>query len=184
MSMLGGCLNMPERETDRSLFADFYQRYEKKLYQVARRYMGTPAGAEDALQEAMVKIILHLDDLKRLLHTSHQELEAWSTTIVKRVCLSMLRKDKHLQELPEEWDAPAAEDVASTDAFHRLVELIHSLPETYRTVLELRLISEWKSQDIANLLNLSVNNVDVRISRGRAMLAQMLRKEGYELDGL
>lgn len=181
--MLGDSRDVPERDTEWSLIADFYQCYGKKLYQVALRYMGTPAGAEDALQETMVKIILHLDDLKRL-RTSQRELEAWSTTIVKRVCLSMLRKDKHLQELPEEWDPPAAEDVASTHGFHRLVELIRSLPETYRTVLELRLISEWSSQDIAALLRLSVNNVDVRISRGRALLARRLREAGYELDSL
>ena len=74
--------------------------------------------------------------------------------------------------------------MASTHGFHRLVELIRSLPETYRTVLELRLISEWSSQDIAALLRLSVNNVDVRISRGRALLARRLREAGYELDSL
>lgn len=86
----------------------------------------------------------------------------------KNVCLSMLRKEKPLQKLPEEWDPPDPDDVESTNAFHRLVTLIQSLPETYRTVLELRLVSEWKSQDIAALLHLSVGTVDVRISRGRA----------------
>lgn len=176
-------LGLLESDADRAILADFYQRYEKKLYHVARHYLGSPAKAEDALHDAMVKMILHFDDLKRL-RNSRKELGAWCVTITKNVCLSMLRKEKPLQELPEEWDPPAPDDVESTDAFHRLVTLIQSLPETYRTVLELRLISEWKSQDIAALLNISVGTVDVRISRERAMLARRLREEGYEIDGL
>ena len=175
--------DLSERDADRAVLEEFYQQYEKKLYQAALHYLGSPARAEDAFHEAMVKIILHFDDLKRL-RGSHSALSAWCFTIIKNVCLSMLRKEKPLQELPEDWDPPAPDDVESTDAFHRLVTLIHALPETYRTVLELRLISEWSSRDIAALLHLSVSNVDVRISRGRAMLAQRLRQEGYEIDDL
>lgn len=176
-------LGLIESDADRAILAEFYRQYERRLYQVARHYLGSSARAEDALHDAMVKIILHFDDLKRL-QGSRKELGAWCVTIMKHVCLSMLRKDKPLQELPEEWDPPAPDDVESTDAFHRLVTLIRSLPETYRTVLELRLISEWQSRDIAALLNLSVSNVDARISRGRAMLARRLQEEGYEIHGL
>ena len=181
--MLLCSMGMLESDSDRLVFTEFYQQYEKKLYQVARHYLGSHSRAEDALHDTMVKILLHFDDLKRL-RSSREELGAWSVTIIKNVCLSMLRKEKPLEKLPEEWEPPAPDDVEATDAFHRLVTLIRSLPETYRTVLELRLISEWKSRDIAQLLSLSVNSVDVRISRGRAMLAQRLREEGYEIDGL
>ena len=60
--------------------------------------------------------------------------------------------------------------------------LVDSMPETYREVLTLRFVLEWSSKEIARTLGLSVGAVNTRISRGRAMLIQRLKEEGYDYD--
>lgn len=73
-------LGLLESDADRAILADFYQRYERKLYHVARHYLGSPAKAEDALHDAMVKMILHFDDLKQLQNSS-KEWGPWCVII-------------------------------------------------------------------------------------------------------
>ena len=60
--------------------------------------------------------------------------------------------------------------------------LIRSMPEDYRRVLELRFLAEWSLADIARELGLTEGAVKSRIFRGRKVLIDTLRKEGY-LDG-
>ena len=60
-----------------------------------------------------------------------------------------------------------------------LVELIRAMPENYRRILELRFLAEWSHADIARELNMSVGAVKTRLSRGRQMLIQRMREEGY-----
>ena len=60
-----------------------------------------------------------------------------------------------------------------------IIDTIRSMPETYRAVLEMRLVEERTTREIAAALGLSEGAVNTRISRGRALLAEKLRKEGY-----
>ena len=51
------------------------------------------------------------------------------------------------------------------------------LPELYRAVLEMRFLLDYSGKEIAKRLNISENVVNVRISRGRAMLRKTMEKE-------
>ena len=85
-----------------------------------------------------------------------------------------------LEDVVQNIPAPSgAEDEAG---YRRLVALVDSMPETYREVLTLRFVLEWSSKEIARTLGLSVGAVNTRISRGRAMLIQRLKEEGYDYD--
>lgn len=182
--MLSFYLSMIEGDWEKELFTRFYEQYEKKLFAVALRFMRTREGAEDALHNAMVKIIArYMEKFIALTQKPCQELEAWAVIIVKRTALDMLEKESHTTPLPEWWDAPAGGSTEGEADYGRLKELIRAMPETYREVLELRFVLEWSSAEIAGALNLTVSAVDARISRGRSRLIEILRKEGYHLDG-
>ena len=84
---------------------------------------------------------------------------------------------KYGKELP--LDESLTENGTEDDDSASIVDVIRSMSETYRAVLEMRLVEERSTREIAAALGLSESAVDTRISRGRAMLAEKLRKEGY-----
>src|SRR5712691_3363676 len=80
------------------------QRFEAqrgRLRGVAYRMLGSLGEAEDAVQEAWLR-------LGRADSGSIDNLEGWLTTVVARVCLDMLRSRKSRGEQPLDDQAPGA----------------------------------------------------------------------------
>lgn len=94
--------------------AEHFERHRTQLHSAARRMLGSDSDADDALQEAWIRI--------SLADTSSIENPAgWLTTIVARVCLSMLRSRKVRQDLPTD-DAEPIRDLTETGPEDRAVE--------------------------------------------------------------
>jgi RNA polymerase sigma factor (sigma-70 family) len=79
------------------------------LLGVAYRMLSSRAEAEDAVQEAWLRI-------QRADVASLDNPRGWLTTVVARVCLDMLRARKARREKPAELDGEAVESVALSDA--------------------------------------------------------------------
>ena len=76
---------------DRDLLTDEFEDHRAHLRAVAYRMLGSFTEADDAVQEAWLR--LHRADSKAVAN-----LEAWLTTVVARVCLDMLRARKARRE--------------------------------------------------------------------------------------
>ena len=111
---------------------------------------------------------------------SDQQLTAWLAVVVKHMSLDILRRQQ--REVPLEGSVPEPAAPADEGEFHALVALIRGMPEEYRQVLELRFVAEWSLAEISEALGIRVSTVKTRIFRGRKLLIEQLRKEGY-LDG-
>lgn len=84
--------------------AEHFERHRKHLHSSARRMLGSDTDADDALQEAWIRI--------NLADTSDIENPAgWLTTVVARVCLSMLRSRKNRHDMPTDEPAEDADPV-------------------------------------------------------------------------
>ena len=78
------------------------QRFEEqrpRMRGIAFRMLGSTGEAEDAVQETWLR-------LSRVDEDGVDNLEAWLTTVVARVCLNMLRSRRRRCEEPLEDDAP------------------------------------------------------------------------------
>jgi RNA polymerase sigma factor (sigma-70 family) len=96
---------MPQEATmDRDHLAQPFEDSRGHLRAVAYRMLGSLSEAEDAVQEAWLR-------LSRTDTSEVQNLRGWLTTVVARVCLDMLRARKSRRE--ESLDAPGPEPVAS-----------------------------------------------------------------------
>lgn len=169
-----------ELETDRALLQQIYDQYEPRMYRVALQVLKSSALAEDAVHDAFLKLIKHFSEIRKI---SCKELEPFVVIIVKRTALDLLKQEKRLTSLEDGWDPRAGSGPETETAYHRLVELIRSMPDTYREVLELRCVLEWSNKDIARRLSLSENAVAVRLMRGKALLQNKLEQEGYGREG-
>ncbi|HTM21361.1 MAG TPA: sigma factor, partial [Kofleriaceae bacterium] len=84
--------------------AERFDENRPHLRAVAHRMLGSASEAEDAVQEAWLK-------LSRADTRAIENLGGWLTTVVARVCLDMLRARQSRREEPL---APAAEPPSSS----------------------------------------------------------------------
>ena len=59
-----------------------------------------------------------------------------------------------------------------------MVELFRQLPETYRAVLEMKILIGYTDKEIASRLGISETAVSSRASRGRSLLRKLVEGEG------
>src|SRR3954469_23305294 len=91
----------------RDVLADRFERSRPRLRAAAYRMLGSAAEADDAVQEAWLR-------LDRTGPEGIDNLDAWLITVVGRVCLDMLRSRTSRRETPLEATAP--EPVTASDA--------------------------------------------------------------------
>jgi RNA polymerase sigma factor (sigma-70 family) len=102
---------------DRAFLAERFEADRTRLAAVAYRMLGSSTEADDAVQEAWIR-------LDRADTSGVENLSGWLTTVVARVCLDMLRSRKSRRQDPpvDETTAPIATDDAVTDpAEHALL---------------------------------------------------------------
>jgi RNA polymerase sigma factor (sigma-70 family) len=98
--------------------ADLAGRFDAQrghLHAVAYRMLGSAAEADDAVQEAWLR-------LSRADVSEIRTLEAWLQTVVSRICLDMLRTRAARREEPLEWRAPARDQAAEPEQEAVLVD--------------------------------------------------------------
>jgi RNA polymerase sigma factor (sigma-70 family) len=114
--------------TDQELLAKRFEEHRTYLHSVAYRMLGSTGEADDAVQEAWLR-------LSRTDSDAVENLRAWLTTVVGRVALDMLRARKARRENPDDHLEPivteAIEDNPAQEA-----ELADSIGLAMLVVLE------------------------------------------------
>jgi RNA polymerase sigma-70 factor, ECF subfamily len=85
--------------TDQEWLAQRFESHRTHLRAVAYRMLGSLAEADDAVQEAWIR-------LSRTDTSDVDNLRAWLTTVVGRVCLNMLRSRRTRREAPLDTHVP------------------------------------------------------------------------------
>ena len=148
--MIAVYLAMLETDVDRDKFMKLYESYEKKLFAVALRILENNEKAEDAVQQAWLRIIQHWERVSCL---EWDLAGGYAVTTVKNAAIDILRQEKRVEPLPATWDPPAREE--SQDEYQYLVSLIQTLPDTYRRILELKYVEEYSNREIAKRLKMN-----------------------------
>ena len=175
--MLTMYLAMLGSETDRERFALLYEAHERRVYAVALKILGNTTQAEDAAQQTWLRVLHNWNKVNSL---EWEAAAKYLAVAAKNAALDLLKKERWAASMPEDWDAPAPEH--NLGEYHRLVELICSMPEGYRRILELKFVEEETNQAIARRLGLKESSVSTRIQRGRKLLLAAMEQEGYCYD--
>ena len=163
-----------ENDEDKKLFTEIYEQYRPQMERTAMHFLKSHADVEDAVQNAFMQMIRHFEKIYEI---PCEELSFWIISIVKNEALMILRRKQ--KELPQEdWDTFSA-DVSDPTSYNELVHLFSQLPPTYRSALEMRLINGYSGKEIAQHLGISESAVNTRISRGRTLLREIVKKEGF-----
>jgi RNA polymerase sigma-70 factor (ECF subfamily) len=177
-----------------AMFEIVMRRHNQRLYRVARAILRNDGEAEDVMQDAYVRAYEHLNQF-----AGRAKFSTWLTRIAVHEALARQRRGNRYQELEptseREGDpmdrfasaAPDPEQQASNSEVRRLLEeAIEELPDAYRTIFMLRDIEDMSTTDAAEVLEITEDNVKVRLHRARALLrkslyarAGMERKEAF-----
>ena len=175
--MLSFFLSALENEEDRRRFRDIYEQYHRRMERTALSILRDQRDAEDAIQNAFVQVVRHFEKIDQI---PCEELPFWLISIVKNEARMILRKRNRTVSLEENWEAVSARAGEVSD-FAALAELFAHLPETYRQVLEMKALLGYRDREIAARLGISEAAVSTRASRGRALLREILEREGFDL---
>jgi len=164
-----------------ALYEIIMRRYNQRLYRVARAILRDDGEAEDVMQDAYVRAYQHLGQ-----YAGAAPFSTWLTRIAVNEALTRLKGRKRAQQL-EDIDSngdgpmyvadnsPDPEQNASVaELGHLLEQAVLDLPEHYRAVVMLRDIEEMSTAETAAALDLTEENVKIRLHRGRAMAREWL----------
>jgi RNA polymerase sigma-70 factor, ECF subfamily len=166
---------------DTALYEIVMRRYNQRLYRVARAILHDDNEAEDAMQDAYVQAYQHLSQFEK-----RAPFSAWLTRIAVHAAIARLRtrnRNSQLDEVEEEGEfsmkmaetSPSPEESASrAELGHLLEDALLELPRQYRAVVMLRDVEEMSTSEAAEVLELSEDNVKIRLHRGRTMLRNWL----------
>lgn len=171
--MLAFFLTMLESDEERQRFVLIYEQYHKRMERVALRILEKQHDAEDAVQNAFLQVIHHFEKISTI---PCEELPFWLISIVKNEALMILRKSRNIVPL-EDWDG-FEKSISDTSEYMALVELFRQLPETYRAVLEMKILIGYTDKEIASRLGISETAVSSRASRWRSLLRKLVEGEG------
>lgn len=168
-----------ESDDERELFTAIYEQNHSRMEHIAIQILNNQSDAEDAVQNAFIQVIRHFDKVHSI---PCNNLVFWLISIVKNEAYMILRKQKRtvpIEDL-EDWTAfsKRAEDVTDYVA---LVELFAELPDTYRQVLEMKIVLGYTDAEISEHLGITKTAVSTRVSRGRQLLREILDREGFQL---
>jgi len=156
--------------------------YSATLYRVAYSVMRNAAEAEDAVQEAFLRVLKHRDKLEDI-----RDHRVWLIRITWNVVLDKKRRGKTRPEnddiadyarvLPSN-DRRADDTMVSSQEHNRILSLIDRLPIKERQALLLSAVEELSTVQIAAVLGTTESSIRSRIFRARRELSDLLEKEG------
>jgi RNA polymerase sigma-70 factor, ECF subfamily len=164
-----------------------FQEYAPRIYNLARRMLGSDADAEDVTQDVLLQVVRKLSTFR-----GESAFPTWLHRVTVNAALAHRRKravregrqehepvetfveQEHEQAPAGRWSIDP-EEAALTHETHQVIEeAIAQLPEMYRDVFVLADVESLPNAEIADLLGLSVSAVKSRLHRARLMMRKAL----------
>lgn len=162
------------------------EEHSDELYRLAYRMLRNEQTAEDIVQDTFLNAFKGLEQFD-----GRSTLGTWLFRIAYNNALMRLRAQKPVEPLEDDagssgdvvtpivvpWRETPEEIFARRESASQLKEAMDALPETLRTVFQLRDVEERSTAETAEILGLSQSAVKVRLHRARLLLREKL--SGY-----
>ena len=172
------------RQGDDAALEQLIEKFEPRIYALARAIVGQPAWAEDATQDTLLQVLQKLPTYS----SDAGAFETWVLCIARNTSLTLLRKRRVRGELDleqstadarEQTDSePSPSDlvIALEDA-QRATAALDRLPSALREIVVLRYFADMEPAEIARVVGDSAGNVRVRLFRAIRELRTLLAIE-------
>lgn len=174
--MLAFYLSLIDDQNDKELFTEIYENNIGKMFNIAKGILRYDELANESVHEAFLKLIKYFSKFTSL-GSEHQK--GWIALTTKYTSLNLLRKEKYYIPVDDSFLFDIIDKQCgntSNDIYDDLAEALCELPTIYQEALELYYVQGYSNKEIAEILNITLENVKQRMSRGRKMLLEILKK--------
>src|SRR5690348_10451808 len=164
-----------------ALYELLMRRHNQRLYRVARAILRDDSEAEDVMQDAYVRAYQNLASFE-----GRAKFVTWLTRIAVHEAIARSRKRSRFQSVDssesfhgEAMNPATSERNPEQQIYDRELSLVIeravlSLPDEYRVVFMLRDVEGMSTEETAQCLSLTQENVKVRLHRAHAKLRKHL----------
>lgn len=171
-------LSMIETEEEKSKFTRIYEKYRKLMFYVANRILQDDYLSEDAVHQAFLKIIDHLDKISE---NDCHKTKSYMVIIVRNCAINLYNQRKNHPTVSLDENPGLAEDRPfEIEELDLLTKAVAKLPEIYRDILTLKYVHDLSNGEIAETLNLSEPTVRKRIERAKSRICEIIEKENED----
>jgi RNA polymerase sigma-70 factor (ECF subfamily) len=164
------------RQKDQRAMSQLYQMYVKELSSVCYRYVSSKNDAKDVLQNSFVKIFTLIPTID---YHSEEAFWGWMKKVVVNESLNYLREKRKLlfvmqdmAHLPISDDEEPKTEQITSDELH---QIISTLPDGYRTVVNLYAFEGYSHKKIAKLLGIEESTSASQLYFAKRLLARKIK---------
>ena len=177
-----------ESDADRVLVERLYHTCRSAMLRRAKEILGDEDDAEEAVQDALVRLIRHMDTVREI---PTAEQPCYLMMLNRTAALDIYRKRKRntalRQELEQALDAEPPEAalpdelLLGEEKIETLMECLRELPQRDRDLLSCRYLMDMSDEEIAPLAGVAAGSVRMLLTRARRRaFALYCQKGGHE----
>lgn len=154
--------------------------FKDKLFRLAKRLLVSTEEAEDAMQEVLLKLWANKNKI-----STYRSVEAFAVTATKNYCLDRLRSKqaRNLKLVHSNYtdeNISLQREIEARDSVSLMQEIMESLPEQQKIILQLRDVEEYEFEEISEMLDMNPTAVRVALSRARKTVREeLIKKHNY-----
>jgi RNA polymerase sigma-70 factor (ECF subfamily) len=159
-------------------FLDLIEPLKPRLFGFAYRMLRSKEDARDAVQDLMVKLWNNRNKLK-----PGNTFKTYCFTVMYRDCIDRIRRQNRFKlvtgsDLLEVEGASRIDlDFENSDLIRQIRSAMDTLPDKQRVILELRDFQDFDYEEIAKMMNMTVNAVRVTVARSRSAISAKMKQE-------
>ena len=141
------------------------------MQQLAERLLGDAMQAEDAVQDTVLRLWQQHQETAKV-----KNLEAYCITMLKNHCIDLLRQRQPTVSIEEEnrlREISAENPTHMEERYQRVMQCVKRLPPLQQSALRMKYEQQLDNVEIAQRLQISMNNLYVTLSRACRSLREM-----------
>jgi RNA polymerase sigma-70 factor, ECF subfamily len=169
------------RTGDKRAFSRLVEAYQRPVYSITYRMLGSPEEAEDAAQEAFLRAYANLNK-----YDPKRKFSTWLFSIANHHCIDRLRKRRMkwisiddnpvLGNMAGDSPQPERQAISGEDR-DEVQRVLDQLDSGYRMPLVLRYWEDCSYEEIAQIMEISIPAVKSRLFRARQQVAELYRNQ-------
>jgi len=160
-----------------STFLNIINPVRDKMYRMALRLLTSKEAAEDATQEAILKLWNRKDKINH-----YANVEAFAMTVTKNYCLDQLKlkQNNNLRIVHQNYESnntSLQSEIEVNDEMEWLGRIVATLPEQQKMIFQLRDVEQYDYEEIAEIMEMNPTAIRVALSRARKTIRENLMKK-------